>query len=723
MSSEQQQLDPDLIEQTKQQIRGLVSEIAQLAKSDATEVDFYDAMLNRVISAMAAVGGAVWTLQDSGRLECVYQSNIRATGLADDPDGQIRHGNLLRRVLESGEGMLAGPHSGGVENDEPGNPTDYLLVLGPLKSDKETAGVVEIFQRPTTVPKTQKGYLRFLQTVCDLAGEFLKTRRLRHFVDRQALWSQLEQFTRATHASLEPRQTAYTIANEGRRLIECDRLTVAVRKGRKCHIEAVSGQDTFDKRSNTVTLLAYLASAVAATGDAIWYFGDTSDMPPQVEEAVQDYVDESHTKTLAVLPLKRQSEASEDQDRPEPPEVIGALIVEQIEENRFREGALQRIEVVQEHSETALANSLEHNNLFLMPLWRQLGRAKWVVQARTLPKTIAICTAILLSITALAVVPADFDLRGEGQLVAQVQRDVWVPVTGDVEVLEVFVRNGQFVKEGEQIVQLNSRDLDAQLQGINGEISAQRSQIDALSSQVNRSDGSIRDFEKRKLQGEIQVAMAKLKSLLNQAEIYNEKLQQLKVTAPISGVVISWNIEDELKQRPVNRGEKLMTIADPSGPLELEIEMPENRMGHVLAADQRRLERISQLEKERSTATGERRRELESELANLEKGLEVTYILMTHPDREFVGRAREIAKIAEVQKEEDGNTVLIRVALGRDEMNGMELQLGTTATAKVACGRRAIGYVWFHDLIAFFQKLWFRVPSPGITYNANSHGA
>ena len=61
-------------------------------------------------------------------------------------------------------------------------------------------------------------------------------------------------------------------------------------------IEAISVQDTFDKRSNTVALLGQLATAVTATGEAVWYTGDTSLMAPQVEEAVQAYIDESHSQ-------------------------------------------------------------------------------------------------------------------------------------------------------------------------------------------------------------------------------------------------------------------------------------------------------------------------------------------------------------------------------------------------------------------------------------------
>ena len=73
----------------------------------------------------------------------------------------------------------------------------------------------------------------------------MKGRRLRHLADKQTLWEQLETFTRTAHEKLDVRETAYTIANEGRRLIGCDRVSVAIKHGGKCRIEAVSGQDTF----------------------------------------------------------------------------------------------------------------------------------------------------------------------------------------------------------------------------------------------------------------------------------------------------------------------------------------------------------------------------------------------------------------------------------------------------------------------------------------------
>ena len=88
----EQPVDPQLVEQTKQQIRSLVAEIAQLTKTDVAPEEFYGQFLPRVVSALAAVGGAVWTLNHAGRLALQYQINIQETNLRESEERQAQHG-------------------------------------------------------------------------------------------------------------------------------------------------------------------------------------------------------------------------------------------------------------------------------------------------------------------------------------------------------------------------------------------------------------------------------------------------------------------------------------------------------------------------------------------------------------------------------------------------------------------------------------------------------
>ena len=92
---------------------------------------------------------------------------------------------------------------------------------------------------------------------------------------------------------------------------------------------------------------------------------------------------------------------------------------------------------------------------------------------------------------------------------------------------------------------------------------------------------------------------------------------------------------------------------------------------------------------------------------NAEKDLPVAFFLKTHPGERFEGTVLEVHTSADVHADE-GNTVLVRVAIDKDQLP--DLRPGATVTAKIHCGRRPIGYVWFHDLIAFAQSkiaFWF----------------
>jgi len=790
MSSEQS-LDPQLIEQTKQQIRMLVNEIAQLAKSDVAPEKFYGEFLPRVVSALAAAGGAVWVAEDRGRLALGYQINLQQTRLGESEEHQLLHGRLLQKVLSTGEGSIVPPHSGSADDDQGGNPTEFLLVLAPLRAAEETVGVVEVFQRPDTRPATQKGYLRFLTEMCDRAGEFFKTHQLRHFSDRQTLWTQLEDFTHGVHSTLDPRDTAYTIANDGRRLIECDRVSVAIRKGRRCLIEAVSGQDLFDKRSNTVRLLGKLASAVVASGEAIWYTGDTSNMAPQVEDAVQEYVDESHSKTVAVLPLERPLPVGAEDDpeeRPAPEPPIGALIVEQIEDSRIPEKMLQRVEVVCQHSSTALANSLEHNSLFLMPVWRAIGKSRFLVKARTLPKTILVVAAILIVLVAMAVVPWGFKMHADGTIEPVLRREVFAGIEGEVEevlvadsdmvsgdhvivdrqtsadgeevlatirddpstegiahtLLSVPAGNGSFmtnkvrvgdmvrtrfipgvsgeityaeftvvevrdentlrlktgpstenavperieVRRATLLARLRYTDLKLRIEDNVGQLNETRESINSIIYRRSNTRGSpLSSSDKVRLDGERLALEERKLSLLAQQDLYRAQERELDIRSPITGQVTTWKVEELLStQRPVRRGDSLMEISDTEGAWQLEILMPGKRMGVIERARQ----------KARKKDPG--------------ADLEVEFILEADPNTTHLGKVKDIASSAEVHGEE-GNTVMIKVEI-TDEVKALlpqGLRPGESVSAKILCGRRPIGYVLFHDLIAFVQsKIVFR---------------
>jgi multidrug efflux pump subunit AcrA (membrane-fusion protein) len=499
--------------------------------------------------------------------------------------------------------------------------------------------------------------------MAELAGDYLKNRRLRHLGGRQSLWEQLEGYIRAAHRQLDSTATAYTIVNESRRLIQCDRVSIALREGKRLAVKAVSGLDTIDRRAAEVQQLGKLATAVTAARKPLWYRGDSHDLPPQIDKPLHAYLDQSHAKLLGVIPLYRPEDESDDRKSERQSEPLGALIVEQLADSRINDGLLERTEIVAAHGSTALANAVEHESLFLMPVWKALGRAKWIVQARTLPKTIAVLAAVVGVIAALVLVPTDFDLAAKGKLQPAVRREIFAPL--DSVVIAVPVKHEDSVAQGDVLARLANNELEVQIADLLGR---KRTTIERIQS-LNRAqfDQRLTVEQANQIAGERLELVQTAESIDRELVLLRKQQQALVLRSEMDGQVVTWNVGATLLRRPVQRGQILMTVVDPDGDWELELYMPEKRMGHLAAT-----------------------------LADAEQDLKVSFTLASHPGQEFDGRVTDLHRVAEVRGEE-GNTVLVRVAIDKSTLP--DLRSETTVTAKVQCGRRSIGFVVFHELI------------------------
>jgi multidrug efflux pump subunit AcrA (membrane-fusion protein) len=663
-------VDPQLVEDTRREIRAIIQEITQLSQSDTSLEDFCEGYLTRVVSALAAVGGAIWLVEENRRLRLQYQVNLARTGLAESEEAQLRHSLLLDKIAAAGQPTLIPPQSG-FDSEEASNPTPHLLIVGVVKLEQRVEAVVEIFQRAGGGPTTHRGYLRFLNQMCDLAADFLKNRQLRHLHDRQALWEQLEQFTRAVHGSLNVRQTALVVANEGRRLVGCDRVSVALVRGRRCVVEAVSGLDSIDRRASEVRALGKLARAAVAAGEPLIFQGDATDLAPQIERALQEYVDRSYAKTLAVIPLAPQAE-DEREDAPcrtRRTRPLGALIVEQFHERRFEEPVQRRIDTVATHAGIALAKAQEHSRLFLLPLWKTLGRLQYLVQGGALPKTLLATVALAAAVAAMVILPKDFTLASRGTLQPVERRHVFASIDGVVT--DALVEHGSTVAAGQELVRLRNTDLEVEIASLLGQQTTTHEQI--LSVQRTLLDNPrLSPEERERLSGRLLELQETAAGLERQLALVRQKEEQLIVRSPLSGEVVTWRVRDKLMHRPIERGQSLVTVVDPAGPWELELYLPERRMGHLVRA---------------AGAYGE--------------DLPVTFTLATHPGEEFHGFVTEVHRTAEVHGEE-GNTVRVRVAIDREALP--DLRPGATVNARVQCGQRPLGYVWLHEFIETIQS-------------------
>jgi multidrug efflux pump subunit AcrA (membrane-fusion protein) len=375
-------------------------------------------------------------------------------------------------------------------------------------------------------------------------------------------------------------------------------------------------------------------------------------------------VDRAHAKSLAVIPLAAPDSGAETKRRSRRARPLGAIIVEQFHERHFDDATVRRIDTVVQHGALALAKAHEHSRIFLLPLWKLLGK----IQARTFPKAAAAMLLVIAAAAALVVIPKDFTLAARGALQPVERRHVFAGVDGVVT--QIRPEHGQSVAAGDELLVLRNTDLEVEIASLLGQRTTSQEQI--LSAQRTLlNDARLSPEERERLSGRLLELQETIAGLDRQLELLRQKEQQLTVRSPIAGEVVTWRLHDKLMHRPIERGQTLVTIVDPAGPWELELRMPERRVGHLVHATD-----------------------------SLGQDLDVVFHLATHPGEEFQGRVTEIHRMADVQGD-DGNTVLVRVAIDRDELP--DLRPGATVNARVHCGIRPLGFVWFHEALEAVQ--------------------
>jgi multidrug efflux pump subunit AcrA (membrane-fusion protein) len=663
------------------EIEHVIDDLARLASADIQPRRFHQRLLESTVKGLAAVGGAIWIRAADGQIRSECQFRMDAIPLTETWADAQRHTQLLAAMMMGAtEPRLVAPHSTLAGEPQAANPSECLLMLAPLVV-VGSAGLIEIFQRPNTSPATQQGNLRFLAAVTEIASDYQRHRELHELRDRGALWRQFDRFAAQVHGSLDLRTVAYTIANDGRDLIGCDRLSVAIVRGRACRMLAVSGIDKLDRRAEVVRRLEKLATAVVLADEPFWYVDGDAQVPPQIEGPLEQALDETHARSVAVLPVSPSSEnddqpgGEQNESKKECSRPMAALIVERFDAVGFDSAARERVTAVCRQSSSAIANAQTYDSVPLMPVWRTLSRIGWLARARQLPKTLLAAGLIAAAVTALAVIPADFEMTARGELQPKIRREVFARSDGVVD--QIRVEQGQKVAAGELLVLLHKPQLDFESSRLEGEIQTAQARLSAIQASLlatGRDNPSNTTEKINQLTAEQEEVKSLLESLHKQQAILMTERKDLELRSPITGTVLTWNAKDLLAARPVTRGQALLTVDDLSGPWVAELQVADNRIGHVLDAQ----------EKDKSE-------------------LPATFILATEPGVNHDGRVARVALTTETDKT-TGSTVQVTVDFDRSTIPPEQLRPGATVVAKIHCGRRSLGYVWLHELWETIQS-------------------
>lgn len=654
-----------------EELRALHGRLSQRLRTPSKPAEFFASFAAESQAALKGTAVAVW-LVDGDRLPCVATTQPA-------PDDLNRLERSAREVVAVGAGTTI---KGELAGRGP-------ALLYPLRLGTSTCGVV-LLVLPTDAGRTEQAVAqRALVPLCDYAAEYIY-RFERAAAAAAGSHSAVtggglaadspQRFARDVHASLDATQTATVVANETRRLIGCDRVSVCYIRGSRAEAAAFSGQDRFDRRSQLVRLLEDLSAAVAHSGRPLQVPHGNEPLASPVERALQAYVDETQARQLAVWPIHDGADdgGSNDAATSDEPngEVVAVVVLEQIAAQTGNADRLDRFELLRPHATQALINARRYSSQPFGGLSRLASSIVGAFARRNLPKTLVVAGLCAAAVGALWLIPYPFAVEARGTLQPVVRRDVFAAVDGTVE--KVLVHTGDRVGPGDLMFELRNNELDVAEADLIKQMNENEQELLNAQRAYNEGNRTLTTTEQNRLLGQIAVYEQRRESLRRQGTLFTEKRGQLQVRSPMAGQVATWNVGELLTQRPVRRGQALVGLVDPDGQWEVEIRVPEDRFGHVATAARDRKEPLT-----------------------------VTFVSAADPNQQCHGTVRDIHLAAEPRGEE-GNVVLIKASFDKEQVSN--LQTGADVRVRIECGNASLGYVLLGDVWSFFQtRVWFRL--------------
>lgn len=510
-----------------------------------------------------------------------------------------------------------------------------------------------------------------LAGIGEIAAEHLKTKSAQRDQEQIQFHNRLDAFKLNAHANLGVQRASKQITNDVRWLCGCERATlVSLRRDGRSKVLSVSSIAKVDRSSDFTKRLQAMVSLAAKHGalissDAIGGQAENGKLQSLVEQWTQAsgfgflfgvrLVDRIDHKTIGYLVL--ESDVTID-----------------------RASFATALRQVQPHVAVAMANATRFEAI---PFRNGLAALKGIVQVGNFMK-LAIAVAIIAAVaTALFTLQRPFSVRATGELLPRIEQTVSAQVDGDMATVEV--EHGQTVIAGQRLATLNSPDLIAEIESVDGEYAKTRQLIESKKILMGQYGHAGDPALVGRLAVEVSDLQFQLELLRNRQTFLNEKRQQLSIVAPGRGQIITWRPQANLLGKPVRWGDPLFQIADLDGDWEVVLQVPERRIGYVW----------DQIDK----ADGGK-----SATRNLARQLSVEFFLQSNPNQRYSSSVIEIARSVEIDPELGAlTTIRCRVP---EELK--HCRHGASVVADIDCGNRSLAFVCFGEFWDGWRRSWVR---------------
>lgn len=413
----------------------------------------------------------------------------------------------------------------------------------------------------------------------------------------------------------------------------CTRVSLGWGQGGYIRVQAVSGTDRFEKRMAVVQKLeAAMEEARDQDEEIIW------PKPAEADSVVRDhqiYGELERIPALLSVPIRVDGEPR------------GVLLLERA--TAFSEGDALALRVVADQVARRLEDLRQHDRWFgarWADDWRK-SLSQFLGPKNTWLKAGAIAGAIFLGFATFVPLP----YRVEASFIVRAEKLLHLPAPFEGYLGSVKVRPGDLVKPGDELLRLDTSDLQVELASALAE--KQRYASEAEKAEADRKLADLRAARAMEAQSDARVNLIRY------------RIARATMVAPFDGVVVEGDLRERLGA-PVRAGDVLIKVSQLKG-LYVEMKLPERDIDLVAPS-------------------------------------QVAQVAFTaRPEDSFDVKIDRIEPSA--QPDRDGSVFILRGSL---QGSAAWLRPGMTGVAKVDAGHRSLLWIASHRLIDFLRlKLWW----------------
>lgn len=420
------------------------------------------------------------------------------------------------------------------------------------------------------------------------------------------------------------------LVNELSNRFECDKVSLGWKQGDYIIPKAISHIESFAKNTPAVHALENVYEEAYEQDAEIYVPEDSQRL---ISHTHQKYLAQYNLSGLLSLPVRYQSE------------VVAVVTFEKVNA-QFTQQQLHGLRLLLNKVSVPLARLHDSDRNVLVKTGARLKHyaSWWLGVEHTLTKLIAI--VIFLGLAYIFLGSWQYKIEATMQLATNEVAYVSAPLEAVIE--EVYVNSGDQVKKGDLLLSFNQEELLL-------------SEVEAI-AEISKFQSESEKFRASKKLADMEIALARRKQAEARLQRTQYYLQQINVTAPMSGSVIEGD-KEKLRGAPVNKGEIIFQISQ-------------------------------------STQIFARLKVLQQDIDLVKPGHEGEFVLLSNPDKKYTFVVEKIIPVAQVDNV-DGNIFSVegRITSPADSW----WYPGISGVAKLDIGEKKIYWVMTHRLVDFLR--------------------